>query len=88
MGNLFKIPAGIIYIIGSFWGLIICLGIVHDKIGFFGTVFALFLLPFTIYLAPWYVGFVDGNWHPVMVIYGSGIGAFILFIIGTLIDGD
>jgi hypothetical protein len=88
MGNLLKIPAGLIYVIGGFWGFFICIGIVHDKLGFIGAVISFFLLPFTIYLAPWYVAFVDGNWHPLIVIYGSGIVAFILAFVGTLIDGD
>lgn len=88
MGNIFKIPAMIIYFIGGIWGLFICIGIVHDKLGFIGAVVSLFLLPFTLYLAPWYVAFADGNWHPVMVIYGTTVVAFVLAFIGTMIDGE
>jgi hypothetical protein len=88
MGNLFKIPAMIIYLIGGLWSLFICLGIVHDKLGFIGTFISLFLLPITLYLSPWYVAFVDGNWQPVIVVYGTSAIAFALFFIGSMIDKD
>ena len=38
------------------------------------------------YLAPWYVGFADSNWQPLMVVYGSGIAAMILIGIGSAFD--
>ena len=88
MGALFKVPAFILYIVGGIWGLIICLGIVSSKFGFIGVLVAFFLLPITVYLAPWYAGFAQGNWFPVMLIYGTGIGAAVLYGIGALIDRD
>jgi hypothetical protein len=48
----------------------------------------LFLLPITLYISPWYVAFVDGNWHPVIVIFGSAALAFSLGLVGILIDRD
>jgi len=88
MGALFKVPAFILYIVGGIWGLIICLGIVSSKFGFFGALVAFFLLPITVYLAPWYAGFAQDNWFPVMLIYGTVIGAAVLYGIGALIDRD
>lgn len=88
MGAIFKIPGYILYFIGGFWGLFICIGIVHSKLGVIGVLVSLFLFPVTAYLAPWYVGFMDDNWKPVLVIYGSGILAIVLVGIGTLIDKD
>ena len=88
MGAIFKVPGMILYVIGGFWGLFICLGIIYSKLGFLGTLVSLFLLPITLYLAPWYAGLVDGNWKPVIVVYGSGIVAAVLVGIGSLIDKD
>lgn len=86
MGAIFKIPGYILYVIGGIWGLFICLGIIQAKLGFIGVLVSFLLLPFTIYLAPWYAAFVDDNWRPVIVIYGSGIIAMVLIGIGSLID--
>jgi hypothetical protein len=88
MGAIFKVPGFIVYLLGGLWGLFICLGIVHAKLGIIGVVVGLFIFPVVIYLAPWYVGFADGNWMPVTVVYGSGIVAMILIVIGSAIDKD
>lgn len=88
MGSVFKIPALIVYVVGGLWGLIVCLGIVSSKAGTLAAIIAFFVLPITLYIAPWYVGFVESNWFPVLLVYGSGIAAAILYGIGALIDGD
>jgi hypothetical protein len=88
MGMIFKVPAILIYVLGGIWGFFLCIGIVYDTLGFIGAVIAFFLLPFMLYLAPWYAGFADGNWLPVMVIYGATVAAAALFIVGGIIDGD
>lgn len=88
MGSIFKVPAILVWVLGGIWGLFICMGIIYDELGFLGAVIAFFVLPFTLYLAPWYAGFADGNWQPVMVIYGATITAAALYFIGSLIDGD
>lgn len=88
MGAIFKIPAGIIYVVGGIWGFVVCLGIIADALGFIGAVIAFFLLPITIYLAPFYAGLAQGNWFPLMLVYGSGIAAMVLYVIGSVIDRD
>lgn len=88
MGSIFKVPAGILYVVGGIWGLIVSIGIITSKFGALGGFVAFFLLPFTLYLAPWYVGFVEGNWFPVLLVYGTTIGSAILFGIGAAIDRD
>jgi hypothetical protein len=88
MGSIFKIPAGIIYVVGGLWGLFICLGIITDALGFIGGAIAFFLLPFTLYFAPWYAAIAKGNWFPLLLVYGSGIAAAILYAIGAAIDKD
>jgi hypothetical protein len=88
MGMIFKVPAVVIYVLGGLWGLFICMGIIYNTLGFFGSVIAFFVLPFTLYLAPWYAGFAQGNWQPVLVIYGSSVAAFVLFMLGSMFDKD
>jgi hypothetical protein len=86
MGAIFKVPGAIIYAVGGLWGLIVCLGIISDKFGTIGGIIAFFLFPFALYLAPWYAAFANGNWFPVLLVYGTSIVAAILFSIGSAID--
>ncbi len=51
-------------------------------------VISIFLAPALLGLAPWYSGFALGDWFPLLLTYGGGIGASILFAIGSAIDGD
>ena len=88
MGSIFKIPAFVVYFVAGFWGFFISLGIVTDHLGFLGGVVAFFLAPATLAFAPWYAALADSNWFPLMLVYGSGIGATVLFMIGMVIDGD
>jgi hypothetical protein len=88
MGYIFKIPAFIIYAIAGIWGFFICFGIVVDHTGFIGGVIAFGLAPVALAFAPWYEAIANGNWFPLILIYGGGIGASVLYWIGALIDGD
>lgn len=87
MGALFKFPAYIVYLVGGLWGFFISLKIVFANLGFIGGAIAFFLAPFTLALAPWYEVFVHSNWFPVILVYGSGVFATILYTIGSSIDG-
>lgn len=88
MGGIFKVPAMIIWIVGLIWGLIVCIGMVSTKLGFLGVLAGLIVLPVLVYLAPWWAAFVDGNWFPMMLIYGTSVTAWVLIDIGTVIDGE
>lgn len=88
MGIILKIPAFIIYIVAGLWGFLISLGIVVDHFGFIGGAIAFFLLPVTLAFAPWYDGLANANWFPVILVYGGGICASILYGIGSVIDGE
>jgi hypothetical protein len=88
MGAIFKFPAMLIYFVGGFWGFFITMGIVIDKLGFIGGAIAFFIAPFTLYFAPWYEAIANANWFPVILVYGSTAVAGVLYMIGTMIDGD
>ena len=88
MGIIFKAPAYLIWCVAGLWGFFICFGIVQNTLGTVVAVISIFLAPFLLTLAPWYAGFALGEWFPLMLVYGGGIGATILFAIGAAIDGD
>jgi len=86
MGLIFKVPAFIIYFIAGLWGTFISLGIVIAHLGFIGGAIAFVVFPVTLTFAPWYAALADGNWFPLILIYGGGICATVLIAIGTIID--
>mgnify|MGYP001447632710 CR=1 FL=1 len=88
MGIIFKIPAYIIFLVVGLWGFFISLGIVVDHLGFIGGTIAFFLAPATLSFAPWYEAIANSNWFPVILVYGGGIVAAILYFVGLAIDGD
>ena len=79
---------GITFAILGLWGLIIELSIVNQAAGFWGVVIGFFILPITFVAAPWYALVAWGNWFPLLIVYGGGIAAAVLFGIGSLIAGD
>jgi hypothetical protein len=88
MGMIFKGPAFLIWLVCGLWSLFICFGIVQTALGTIIAVISLFLAPALIGLAPLYSGFFLGDWFPLLLTYGGGIGAAILFGLGSAIDGD
>lgn len=88
MGLIFKVPGYIIYLVAGIWGMFISLGIVVDNVGFIGGMIAFILFPFTLAFAPLYAALADGNWFPLILIYGGGICATVLIAIGMFIDKD
>lgn len=88
MGIIFKVPAFILYAVAGLWGGFVCLALVFDNLGFILGVLSLFVAPLTLAIVPWYEGFAHENWFPIILVYGSGFSALILFSIGSAIDGD
>jgi hypothetical protein len=90
MGLIFKVPAYIIYMVAGLWGLFVCLGIVIDGLGlgFIGGAIAFLFFPITLVFAPWYAAIAQDNWFPMILVYGGGISAAFLYVIGALIDKD
>ncbi len=88
MGLVFKILAFVIYFVAGLWGFFISLGIVVDHLGPVVGAIAVILAPITLSFAPWYEAIANSNWFLVILVYGGGIGATILYFIGSVIDGD
>jgi len=89
MGNLLKFPALIIFFIGGIWGFFLSIKILQDWMGdIIGFIVGIFLVPFLLTIAPLVDGFLNGNWLPAQVVYGSTFLGGLLFAIGSAIDGD
>ena len=88
IGKLISVVGYITFVITGMWGFLLCVGIITDAVGFWGTVASFFLLPVTFVAAPWYAGFALGDWFPLMLNYGGGIGSIILCAIGAAMGGS
>lgn len=88
MGAVFKVPAVVIFLVVALWGFFVSMGIVTDHLGFLGGLIAFIFFPVTLGVAPWYAAIAESNWFPLLLVYGGGITASILFAIGAAIDKD
>ena len=88
IGTLLKGAGYFAWVVFGIWGFVLCLAIVNQAAGFWGVVAGVFILPVTFAAAPWYAGVAWGNWFPLLICYGGGIGATILVAIGSTVAGD
>lgn len=88
LGTPFIAIGGIVYAICALIGFIISLMIVSEVAGFWGVVLGITLFPVVLVAAPWYALVSWGNPIPLILIYGGGILAAILYGIGRLIYGS
>ncbi len=87
-GNPLKGVAYLVVIASGLIGFIICLVIVNDVIGFWGVVLGLMFFPIILAAAPWYALVAWGNPIPLILVYGGGIIAAVIYGIGASIAGD
>lgn len=88
MGLLFKLPAFIIMFVGGIWAFFLSLWIVQDWMGVYLGFFVSFIFPPILAIAALVEGFVNGEWLPVQVMYGSTFLAAFLYMFGSYLDGD
>jgi hypothetical protein len=81
MSAILKVTSFLLFIFASLYGLILCFGIVQYVFGTFIAFLSIFLLPFLLGLAPWYALFANGDFIPLLVVYGGGIPAGILYMV-------
>ena len=84
-GGIFKVLGHIVFVIFGLWGFIIELTILYQVAGFDGVVIGFILLPVMFLAAPWYALVAWGHWFPLLIVYGGGILAAVLFGIGSAI---
>lgn len=88
LGSILKGIGIFLYVIFGLWGLIVSLSIVNQVAGFGGVVIGFFLFPVMLLAAPWYALVAWGNPAPLMVVYGGGILASMLYGIGAAIKNE
>jgi hypothetical protein len=81
MSAILKITSVLLFIFAGLYGLILCFGIVQHVLGTFIAFLSIIFLPFLLGLAPWYALFVYGDFTPLIVVYGGGIPAAILYVV-------
>ena len=86
MGLIFRIPAIIIVLLTSGWGTFISLGFIYEQFGYSAAFIAFFIFPAALTLTPFYMGFEDSDWFPLILIYGGFLIAGILWAISDYID--
>lgn len=88
IGAIIKGAGYVAWVVFGIWGMLLCYAIVNQVAGFWGIVLGLTFLPMTFIAAPWYAALSWGNWLPLLIIYGGGISATVLFAVGSSIAGD
>ena len=87
MSLLFYVSGGLILVVCSCWGLLLCFGIVQDALGtIVAAGLSLLFFPLLLSLAPLYQGLVNDDWMPLALIYGGNLIGYILVGIGTAVN--
>ena len=81
VGRAIQIPCVLI-------GSLLCLGIVFEKLGVILGIIAIFLFPVVGVILPFYAGFADGDWLPLILVYGGSFGGGAIVALGAAIDGE
>jgi len=79
MAGILKITAILMFLFAGLYGLMLCFSIVQYVFGNVVAFISLVFLPFLLGLAPWYALFAYGDFMPLLVVYGGGIPAFVLY---------
>jgi len=75
----------LIWVVAGLWGFFLELQIVNKIAGFWGLVIGFTILPITFFVAPFYALIAWGNWIPLVLIYGGGIGGTALYGGGSIL---
>ncbi len=81
MSGILKITAILMFLFAGLYGLMLCFSIVQHVFGNVVAFLSLVLLPFLLGLAPWYALFANGDFIPLIVVYGGGIPAVVLYVL-------
>ncbi len=88
MGSFLQMAGYAVMAISGLWASILSLGLVYDLFGLFWTVISIFILPIVFTVVPIYHGFTSGDWEITIIAYGGMGIAFILFMLGSSLDGE
>ena len=57
----------------GFVGTVVCFNVIADAFGFVIAILGVLVFDIILVIAPFYALFVDGNWVPLLVVFGGGI---------------
>lgn len=78
MGTILRMLGMLAYLVAGLLGLVICLGILVDVGGVLLAVIGFFIFPAALGIAPWIPLLTQGNWVPLVVVYGGGLVGLLL----------
>lgn len=82
LGRLLTGFAFVVWYFGGVWGLFATFGFLEERIGFFFSALALFILPISFPATALFAGFAEGNWSLAIIAFGSMILAILSGMIG------
>jgi uncharacterized membrane protein YuzA (DUF378 family) len=86
MSAILRTASYFLFVFAALWGLILCFDIIDQAFGTIIAFISLIFFPFVLGLAPWYALFIYGDFTPLLVVYGGGIPAAILYALSKKID--
>ena len=86
MAAIFRMLGMLAYLVAGLLGLIICLQIIVEVGGVVLAVIAFFLFPAALGIAPWIPLLADGDWTPLLIVYGGGLVGIALFAAAAALD--
>lgn len=65
------------------WSTWLCVALVREVGGLWQAVVAAVLFPVTLAVVPWYAALARGDWTPLLVGWGGGLVALLVFGVGA-----
>lgn len=88
IGDLLIATSRVIWIIAAVWSFLLNLVIVYNVGGLSFAILSVIIAPIFIVLAPFYAGFVWGNWFPLIIGVGGILASRAVAILGVLLVGN
>ena len=86
MSTALKFLAFLMFLFAGIYGFILCFGIIAQNFGTFWAVASIFIGPLAWAIVPWYALISDGNYIPLLVTYGGGIPAYVVFMMSMAFE--
>lgn len=85
-GRLVSVLGLLLFPVAILFGVGMSAEIIEAKLGL--GLAAWLLAPITYALGPWYAGFADGQWLPLLINYGAGVIGLPMIVLGKELAGD
>tara|TARA_Y100000816_G_C25686239_1_gene363218 strand:- start:27 stop:293 length:267 start_codon:yes stop_codon:yes gene_type:complete len=86
MAGIMRVTGGLLFAFAGLYGMVLCFGLVADVFGNAVAFISLIFFPVLLGIAPWYALLANGDFVPLLVTYGGGIPAFVLWGLAEKFD--